>query len=93
MIKEHEPGHPLPGGGTRCIHCGAPLNTKFTYSCLERPGTSSKLMPEPARRQYASEAYEAIGARQAELAAERTALLSEPAEPVPIANVMDDCCG
>ncbi len=36
-------------------------------------------MPEPARRQYASEAFDAIGARVVELRAERVAVLNAPA--------------
>lgn len=73
MIREHEGGHPLPGGGCRCVHCGAPMGNGYTYSCLDRPGPKDGLAPEPARRVFASESYDVISARIAELRREREA--------------------
>jgi len=48
-------------------------------------------MPEPARRQYASEAFDAIGARLMELHKERQAVLNTPA-PVEMSEE-DLMCG
>lgn len=46
--------------------------------CLEREDHVGKLCPEPARRQIASEAFDEIGARAAELEKERLAAINTP---------------
>ncbi len=71
-----------------CLHCGATAPATNCL-CLDRPAPVSGLMPEPARRQHASEDFDAIGARLAELAKEREAVRNRPAEdlhpdPLPI---------
>lgn len=94
LIREHEAGHPLPGGGTRCVHCGCPMGTQYTYTCLSRANPGGALMPEPARREYASESWDAIGGRLAELRAERDAATNAVAtEAVPVSDEMDWLCG
>jgi hypothetical protein len=54
----------------------------MTATCFDRPTPGNALMPEPARRQYASEAFAAIEERVIELRKERQAVLNaaEPAE-------------
>lgn len=50
-----------------CLHCGAKYHPSMTATCLQRAAAQSGLMPEPARREYACEAFDAIGERLAEL--------------------------
>lgn len=49
-------------------------------TCLEREVPQSTLRPEPARRQFASEDFDTIGARVAELAQQRQDVLNAPEE-------------
>jgi len=79
-----EPQHEFAtGGDERCRHCGTPRarHDQAAQPCVPRWSGTEKLMPEPARRTYASEDFDAIGARLVELAKEREAQLDEPAEP------------
>ncbi len=85
MIREHEPGHPLPGGGVRCIHCGAPMGTQYTYTCLQRPDGEK---PPRARTPSALDNNDAISTRLAELRAEHEAAWKSPA-PVDAAAKAD----
>ncbi len=79
MTVEHKyPKEPNSGGRYACVICGAIQHPQMTAICLERATPGNALMPEPARRQYASEAYDAIGTRIAELRAERQAVLNTP---------------
>lgn len=73
MIRQHEVVD------TRCKHCGA-VNPTELETCIMRSGPASAMvMPEPARREYAIEDFDAIGARLAELRREReTAMNSAP---------------
>lgn len=80
-MREHQPGFYGEKNLKRCIHCGSAWSENMGISCIERKGTSSKLRPEPFRRVWASEAYEAIGARLADLERERKAILAAPAPP------------
>lgn len=75
MTREHEPGHALPGGGRRCVICGAPMDTQYTYSCLPR----STAIPRPRPASGVDDAA-TISARLAELQAERDALAAKPPE-------------
>ena len=72
MIRQHE----VVDG--RCKHCGALKPDPAENTCIERSGIVSELRPEPARREYASEAFDVIGARLAELRKERDAVLNQP---------------
>lgn len=93
-MRQHEPDPNSPSGARRCVICGAPLDNGYAYTCLDRPTPGGVLMPEPTRREYASEAYGAIGERVAELERERLATQAEFAEaPVPVADEMDWLCG
>lgn len=87
----------------RCLFCGAialaTLRAQAALAgktapteaderqCIEREDYVGSLAPEPKRRQYALDDYEAISARMAELAKER--LLGEPEPQMDIG----DCCG
>ncbi len=69
-------------GGERCFHCGT-LKThheNIAQPCVPRWTSKEPLRPEPARHQYASESFHDIGERVAELEAERTAAMNEPAK-------------
>jgi len=77
MTRAHEPGHPLPGGGVRCVHCGAPMGTPYEYSCLDR---RSGEKPPRARTPSAIDDNDAISTRLAELQKEREAALNAPPE-------------
>jgi len=92
-MQEHEYAPPLPSGERRCIHCGALKHEKYTYTCLDRVAPGGALMPEPTRRVYASEAWDAIGARMEELQKERKAIeaATAPAEK-PIETSEDYMC-
>jgi len=80
MTVEHEyPKEPNSGGQFACVICGAVKHPQMTATCFDRPTPGNALMPAPARRQYASEAFDAIGARVVELRAERLAVLNAPA--------------
>lgn len=71
-MQQHKyPKEPNSGGRFACVICGAVQHPQMTATCFDRPTPSGVLMPEPARREYASEAYGAIGARVAELLKER----------------------
>jgi hypothetical protein len=64
----------------RCTHCGTLRANTGQTVC---PGPQSRdpaSRPEPARRQYAIEAFDEIGLRTRELFAERTAAMNEPAK-------------
>jgi hypothetical protein len=67
--------------GTRCCHCGttAEHHAQSPQPC---PGIlrGETLRPEPERHQYASEDYDFIGRRLAELDAERTEAMNTPAK-------------
>lgn len=55
---------------TRCHVCGAlkdESGNKDERTCLPREDHIGKLAPEPKRREYASEAWDAISARIAEI--------------------------
>lgn len=68
MIRQHEV---IDG---RCKHCNA-VNPTALETCVMRDGTASTLLaPEPARREFAIEAFDVIGARLAELRRERDAV-------------------
>lgn len=61
-----------------CKHCGASeggyhqtIAAGGTSTCLERPVSPSALAREPARRTFAIEDFDVIGARVAELDKER----------------------
>jgi hypothetical protein len=71
--------HDFAGIGERCVHCGTPkaYHEAINQPCVPRWSTEP-LRPEPARHEYASECYDEIGVRLAELAAERTAAMNEP---------------
>lgn len=93
-MREHEPYLVGDNNVKRCRHCGSAWNDNMGISCIERPGKSNKLMPEPARRVYASEAWDALGARLAELRRERDAVNATPAPAsVSVADEMDWLCG
>lgn len=72
MIREHEVGE-----DGRCKHCGALKPDPVENTCVERVEIVSGDRPEPARREYAIEAVDLIGARLAELRAERDAAMNE----------------
>ncbi len=57
--------------------CGA-MAPGSNCLCLDRPTPLSGLRPEPARRQFASEDFDVIGVRLAELAKERQDILNTP---------------
>lgn len=72
MMQEHE----FSEGW--CLHCGASeagctqvAAEGNTSTCNARADTVNALRPEPARRVYASEDFDAIGERMRELEAER----------------------
>lgn len=91
-IKEHEPGHPLPGGGVRCVHCGAPMGTRYTYTCLERHGVGKT---PRARARSALEDNDAISTRLGELRKEQEAGWNTPAATATVAadDEVDWMCG
>jgi hypothetical protein len=77
--------------GEKCIACGAiawerlcslaavagkaiPLTDE--RQCIEREDYAGALCPEPARRQFALDAYDEIGARMAEIEKERLAAIN-----------------
>lgn len=65
------PHDELPAG-SRCCYCGttAEHHARHPQPCPGRP-RSETLRPAPERHQYASEDYDFIGQRRAELDAER----------------------
>ena len=80
MTVEHKyPKEPNSGGQYPCVICGAIRHPQMTATCFDRASPGNALMPEPARRLYASEAFDAIGARLIELGKERQAVLNTPA--------------
>lgn len=92
-MQEHEyPKEPNSGGQFACQICGAIKHPQMTATCFERATPGNALMPEPARREYASEAYDAIGARLIELRKQRQAVLDAPPE-VKLADDLDFGCG
>ena len=54
----------------KCTHCGVTKPTDQN-TCIARLIIEVAERPEPARRQYASESFDAIGERLAELRKER----------------------
>jgi hypothetical protein len=73
------PEHDFSGISDRCVHCGT-LKThheNVPQPCVPQ-WSKEPLRPEPARHEYASEAFDDIGKRLAELAAERTAAMNIP---------------
>lgn len=64
LVKEHQMGAPVrrfrPDGTEYvvawCVHCGSPNNSFSTLTCLPRP----KPAPEPKRREWACEDFDAI---------------------------------
>ncbi len=74
MIREH---HFHDG---KCLYCGAQgPRPDEQRSCVARSDTVGTLRPEPARREYAVDAFETIKTRLAELKAE--ALPKDGGEP------------
>ena len=95
-IRQHTAS---PSG--RCLWCGAAQAESGGWgerTCIERDDgiTASEIRPEPARRQFAFEDFDAIGGRVAELKRERDAALNKPPEPEPTAALKGtdpgDCC-
>lgn len=65
-------------GEDRCIHCGTPRMNVGQTVCPGPQWRDAPMRPEPVRRQYASEAFDEIGRRVADLYAERTGAMNEP---------------
>lgn len=96
MTREHE-YMPVTADGKRwCKHCGSMLHTRILQTCIERVSPGGLLMPEPARRSWAYEDFDAIGARLIELRKEREAVeaTAAPAPAEQSADTVDDLlCG
>lgn len=86
-MQEHEYLPATADGKRWCKHCGSMLHPSNLQTCIERASIGSALMPEPERREYASEAWDAIGARLAELRGEQQAILDAPA-PVEMSGLI-----
>jgi hypothetical protein len=73
--------HEFPNEAERCTHCST-LRANVNQTACPGPQRHDAipLRPEPIRREYASEDYDTIGSRAAELYAERTAAMNEPAK-------------
>jgi len=73
--------HEFADGAERCMHCST-LKTSVNHTICPGPQRhdAPTLRPEPARHEYASEAFDEIGTRVRELHAERTAAMNEPAK-------------
>jgi len=83
-------GHTFPEGAERCVHCGTLASQIQRTACPGgKAGTTEGARPEPTRRVYASEDWDAIGARQAELRAEHDGVLNQPARS-PIASLAEE---
>lgn len=68
LAREHS-FPPADGSGRKwCLHCGALWHAQMDATCVAR---AVALAPEPARRTYASEDFDAISARIIELKRER----------------------
>lgn len=93
MSAQRLAAHEFPDTDTRenrwCKWCGCLWHPQMTATCLQRAIPASELRPEPARREYACEAFEEIGKRLVEVAKESLPVESDP-QPH-----MDpgDCCG
>jgi hypothetical protein len=81
-----------------CKHCNArrlPPGTNDERSCVPHNSSASVLRPEPARRVRASDDYDVIRARVAELRAEALAAQNHTDNPEPIVSSItdEDYCG
>jgi len=74
--------HEFPGGAERCLHCGTRRANVGQTACPGPQRHDAALRPEPARHRYASEDYDTIGSRVAELEAERKAAINAPGDGV-----------
>lgn len=86
--------------GPWCAWCGAHcvdgnFGTEATCTPREEGLDPNILRPEPARRQWASEAFDEIGKRLAELKEERSAAMNhtEPEETAGLNHEYDYGCG
>ena len=74
--------HEFPDGddpAKRCVHCGTTwsMHEAMAQPCVpRRPQGGEALRPEPARREYAVDDADVIGARLIELRAERDAAIN-----------------
>jgi hypothetical protein len=64
-VSQHE--FPESDGERRCLHCGGLWRSGITATCIQRAIPANQLMPEPKRREYASEAFDEIYKRLVEV--------------------------
>jgi len=64
-VSQHE--FPESDGERRCLHCGGLWRSGITATCIQRAIPANQLMPEPKRREYASESFDEIYKRLVEV--------------------------
>ena len=76
------PAHVFLDDADRCLHCSTLKSSVNHIACPgpQYPAHGEQLRPEPTRREPVSTDYDTIGARVAELYAEKTAAMNEPAK-------------
>lgn len=96
IVREHKRSE----DGEFCRFCGAnyiggTFGTEATCLAREETHESYEIRPEPARREFASEAFDEIGKRLAELKEERSAAMNhtEPEETAGLNPEYDYGCG
>lgn len=73
--------HKLDDKGEFCIHCGG-YKPGEAVTCVPHEDDPALLRPEPARRMYACEDFDAIGERFVELQMERAAAMNAAETPL-----------